>query len=96
MGTVCWLGHGSLAFESASILVCKTNGKTADENAPFVAGSSMSGLVRDDDDLNLASIPLSRNAYAGVCESILRSLRRGVAIQALPFATNPTKCSGFW
>lgn len=61
---VRWHGPGSPGFESASNLVRDTYGNTVDDVALDVAGSSVSGLVDDNEDWNVGEIQLSKNADA--------------------------------
>lgn len=54
-------GNGSLAFRSASTVITDTYGDTVDDAAPVAAGTSVAGLVEDNDNWNLSDIRIRRN-----------------------------------
>lgn len=55
MCAVRWPVHGSVSLESASTSDRNTNGNIVDDVVSDVAGSSVSSLVEDDDDLTWAT-----------------------------------------
>lgn len=80
MRALHWRGHGYLGSRSASTSLLDTNGDTVENDVPGVTGSSVSGLIEDDDDWNLGGILLSRNT------DVLASLRvdfRAIQTQCL-------------